>query len=268
MIALYRSMVEDLLLSLHYRSSLHRSVQAIAFGVLAIPLTLAVHRFDRRISTRGLSRAASALLRHYYSGLVSDPALRVFLQAAESRRNAAGAGRIFTANHPGVGDGLACLAVIGSKNLRILVRQRKLFDFMPGISRYCIIVDRNGRPDIAGIREAERWLSAGGDLLMFPAGSIEPDPDFPMGLDSKPWSRLPELLRRRLGSHPEDTEANGPEIIPLRISSVYQPRFFRHWFVRAAKTPQERSWRAACMTVLLPQKPRPVIRIQAASAKG
>jgi hypothetical protein len=117
MIALYRSMVEDLLLSLHYRSSLHRSVQAIAFGVLAIPLTLAVHRFDRRISTRGLSRAASALLRHYYSGLVSDPALRVFLQAAESRRNAAGAGRIFTANHPGVGDGLACLAVIGSKNL-------------------------------------------------------------------------------------------------------------------------------------------------------
>ncbi len=146
------------------------------------------------------------------------------------------------ANHPGVIDGLAlAVALEGRADLRVLALDRAFLQVMPGLSSRLLLL----RPGdgFEALQRAGEHLRAGGALLTFPAGTIEPDPVVADGaiaaLDG--WARSADVLARRVP---------GVRLVPLAIGGVLSATALRTRFVRGAATRADREWRATTLQVL------------------
>ena len=82
---------------------------------------------------------------------------------------------LVVANHPGLFDALALFASTGRDDLSILAARRPLLTALPNLSRRLLSIDPGASGSVA-LKKAVRHLRAGGALLHFPAGQIEPDP--------------------------------------------------------------------------------------------
>lgn len=82
---------------------------------------------------------------------------------------------LIISNHPGLYDALTLFAAIGREDLRTLAARRPLLEALPSIRARLIAIVPGAEGAIA-VRQAVRHLRAGGALLHFPAGRIEPDP--------------------------------------------------------------------------------------------
>lgn len=83
--------------------------------------------------------------------------------------------RLFVSNHPGMTDTLALFAAIPGDGLRTLAARRPFLELLPNLSAPLIWLEE-GSSSRRAVREAAEHLRAGGPLLTFPAGKIEPDP--------------------------------------------------------------------------------------------
>lgn len=82
---------------------------------------------------------------------------------------------LIISNHPGLYDALTLFAAIGREDLRTLAARRPLLEALPSLRARLIAIDL-GADGATAVRQAMRHLRAGGALLHFPAGRIEPDP--------------------------------------------------------------------------------------------
>ncbi len=127
--------------------------------------------FDRAVGHHGLAAAARALARRY--GTEIDA-----LGGAPVPRDGP---LLLVANHPGLTDALAVYATSGRPDVLTLARPRPLLRLLPEMWRRVLAVPGTGAGRAATARGALRHLSAGGALLLFPAGHLEPDPALPAG---------------------------------------------------------------------------------------
>ncbi|MFM2032606.1 MAG: hypothetical protein RLZZ297_1371 [Chloroflexota bacterium] len=168
---------------------------------------------------------------------------------------------ICVANHPGLVDAPALAAVIGRRDLRIIAAERPLLRALPGISRLLIEVpaDAGGRGQ--ALRRAARHVQAGGALLTFPAGRIEPDPavmdDAADSLQN--WSDMPVLLRRLVPD---------AALYALCVSGVCSPRALAHPWVQRRGARADREWLAATLQLMDARFRAPVVTVQAAPVEA
>jgi hypothetical protein len=187
-----------------------RSLQAAAgllFERASQPLGRVLERFDRRIGEAGLALAAAETL--------TELGARVRATGEVPKRGAL----LVCANHPGAYDALCLLSSIERSDVAIIAHDRGFLRMLPALEPHLVFIpEHEGHGRTAGLRRALRHLRAGGALLHFPAGAIEPDPAFPThGELLGAWQSGTGMLVRSLA------RADGHTLTAI-VSGVHSPR--------------------------------------------
>ncbi len=150
---------------------------AVPFYMASRTLGKTLAELDETVATRGLPVAARQALDRFgialqTSGIRLDPGPCLVL-----------------ANHPGAYDALALISALGREDLLILAADRSFLRALPQLSSHLLFVGERPSQRAGALRGALRHLRAGGAVLHFPAGQIEPDADFEPDRAQllKPW---------------------------------------------------------------------------------
>lgn len=189
--------------------------------------------FDRRVAEIGLHHAASQFITTYVEEV------RV---VGDGRVPAQGP-LLVLANHPGLSDALALFTALPREDLRILAAERPFLEALPAIRSYLISVPTSEAARMPVLRQAIQHLRAGGALLNFPAGRIEPDPAVLPGAREAvgAWSESIGLFVR---SVPQAV------VMPIIVSGVLARAALHHPLTRLRRTPRERERLAATLWIL------------------
>ena len=157
---------EEMIAMAPRRSGIAQRAIAAGLRVPAAMLARSLTALDHDLARRSLADSARRRLAHYGATLELD------------RRSAAlpaSGPLLVVSNHPGLFDALALFASTGRDDLSILAARRPLLTALPNLSRRLLSIDPGASGGVA-LKKAVRHLRAGGALLHFPAGQIEPDP--------------------------------------------------------------------------------------------
>jgi 1-acyl-sn-glycerol-3-phosphate acyltransferase len=146
--------------------SLVRQALALPFHAASRTLGQTLAGLEDAIASHGLPRAAALTLERF----------GVRLQT--SGVGPSEGPRLVLANHPGAYDALALMSALGRTDLRILAADRSFLRALPRLSSHLLFVAEHPLERAGALKRAVRHLRAGGALLHFPAGKIEPDADF------------------------------------------------------------------------------------------
>lgn len=213
---------------------LHRIVGR-AFEGPARRITEMVFHYDRLVGSEGLAAGSAWLVDQFAHSVQIHGALP-----------AAHGPLLIVSNHPGLIDAMAIFAQVQRPDLRILAAERPVLRLLPNIVPYLIFVPDDSQRRLSAVRLAAAHLRAGGALMNFPGGQIEPDPALhPDAADSlKSWSDSIDLLARLV---PELT------VLPVAVSGVISPSALRSPLARLYRSDQQREWVAATLQVMLPR---------------
>ena len=109
---------------------------------------------------------------------------------------------LIAANHPASYDGMVISAYIYRPDYKIIIGQDPPYEHLPALSEHAIFSpppkETQGR--MLTVRKSIQHLREGGSLLIFPRGTIEPDPAFMPRPDAEfnCWSRSLELFLRNV----------------------------------------------------------------------
>lgn len=105
---------------------------------------------------------------------------------------------IISSNHPGAFDSVVISAHVARPDYKIIIGDIPFFEHLPHVSEHAIFAPKpdnvTGRMEV--VRKAIRHLRAGGALLIFARGGIEPDPSFmpEPGAEFNLWSRSLQIF--------------------------------------------------------------------------
>lgn len=109
---------------------------------------------------------------------------------------------LIAANHPAAYDGMVISAYVYRPDYKIVIGQDPPYEHLPALSEHAIFSpppkDTQGR--MLTVRKSIQHLREGGALLIFPRGTIEPDPAFMQEPEAEfnRWSRSLELFLRNV----------------------------------------------------------------------
>jgi 1-acyl-sn-glycerol-3-phosphate acyltransferase len=233
---LARLCVDDLLDALGLGGlRLGRDALERVFMVPARRLARQILTYDRVVGESGLAAGGAWALERMARGV-----------KVEGRENVPSEGPLLiVANHPGLADAVALFASIRREDLRVVAAERALLEVLPNTSRYLITVPETSTGRHGVVRSATRHLRAGGAVLTFPGGRIEPDPSvLPGAADALGrWSESVGLFARLV---PDLT------VVPVVVSGVISPIALRSPLVYVRRRRRDREWLAATLQMLTP----------------
>ncbi len=188
--------------------------------------------FDAAIGSRGLAEAACMTEQLY----VRD----VRLYGADCIPDEPA---IFVANHPGVTDTLALMAVLAVPDLRIIALDRPFLLSLPNIYHHLFFVTEQPEERVALVRRVHRHLQAGGSILTFPAGEQEPDPETQAGAAESlsSWTDSVGVFVRLSPATP---------IVPVCVSGVNWDKLIQHPITHLRRTPLDQHLLASALQLL------------------
>ncbi|MBZ0300724.1 MAG: glycerol acyltransferase [Anaerolineae bacterium] len=206
-----------------------------AFAGPARQITETVFQYDRLVGSEGLALSSAWLLDQFAASVQVEGVLPP-----------SDGPLLIVSNHPGMVDAMAIFAQVPRHDLRIIAAERPVLRLLPHIQPYLLFVPDDPQKRLAVIRSAAGHLRAGGALLNFPGGQIEPDPalhpDAASCLDR--WSDSLNLLARLVPDL---------SVLPVAVSGVISPRALRHPLARLYRTAKQREWVAATLQVIQPR---------------
>jgi 1-acyl-sn-glycerol-3-phosphate acyltransferase len=204
----------------------HRPARTFARQVLA---------YDQQVGCASLFAGAQAAL----------PLFMVTLAVEGETQLPASGPLLILANHPGLTDTLALFASIPRPDLRTIAADRPFLRALPNTSQRLIFVNEKSPSNLGVVRQAATHLRAGGAILTFPAGQIEPDPALLPGASASltGWAESIALLAQLV---PATT------IVPALVGGVLSLRA-QHSPLRLMRRAQkDREWLAAMLQLLIP----------------
>jgi hypothetical protein len=190
-----------------------QAVVRAGFTAVSSPLGRTLARFDALIATDGLARAAASAL--------DDLGARWSPVGAPPPSSGP---LLVVANHPGAYDALVLFASTGRDDVAVLASDRALLRAMPNLRRHLLLVPEsvNGpaRARARGLRGAIEHLAAGGSILHFGAGAIEPDLAFPVPREVP----LLSTWQAGAGSLVRATRRASGWVVTALVEGVHSPR--------------------------------------------
>ena len=225
--------LDDLVVSFgwQYRPILSRTLRRL-FHYAARRFAEVMIEFDNRVGECGLAEAA----RLSQSKYVRD--VRVFgLDLIPDSAFLA------LSNHPGMTDTLALFASLDRADLKIIALDRPFLRCLPNISRQLFYVQDEAAARMGLVRQVSSHLRAGGTVLTFPAGHIEPDPDvYPGAVDSlQSWTDSTGVFIRMSPATP---------VLPIVIRGVVWEKTAHHPLLILKKTRKDKENLAAAFQFL------------------
>lgn len=221
-----------------------RGLAELAVLPLARRFARQLLRLDALVGAEGLRAGGAWICRQLSDGVVvrGDPP------------PAAGP-LLIVANHPGLLDAMALATAIPRADLRVLAIKRPFLRALPNIAAHLFPVGATPAARTAAVRAAARHLRAGGALLTFPAGRIEPDPISVGGAAAslEEWSTSVDLIVRLAGTM---------TVLPAIVGGVLTPAALAHPLTRLRRAPEDRRWLAAIIQLMRPELRRGVVRVQ------
>jgi 1-acyl-sn-glycerol-3-phosphate acyltransferase len=161
---------------------------------------------------------------------------------------------LLAANHPGLYDTLALFAAIPRPDLRVIAADRPFLRALPNVSHHLISLQEDAPERMAVVRSATRHMRAGGAVLTFPGGHIEPDPAVLPGAVAalSAWSNSLALFARLV---PDVT------IVPIIVSGVFSPAALHHPLTWLRRRPEDRHLLAATLQLLFPNLQQGTLRV-------
>ncbi len=170
-----------------------------ARGLIRLLFGRAAHRFaelgaslDRIVAEQGIAAGARWVLPRFARGV-----------AVRGKEHIPSHGPLVIAsNHPGSFDSVVISSQVTRPDYKVIIGDIPFFEKLPHISEYAIYApakqDTYGRMQV--IRQSIRHLAAGGALLIFARGGIEPDPAFMPAPDAEfdLWSRSLQIFLERV----------------------------------------------------------------------
>ncbi len=171
--------------------------------------------FDQTVAQSGLMEAVRWVLPRFVDSV-----------RAQGTENIPATGPlILAANHPGASDGLVIASCLPRDDLKVVVTDRPFFRHLYAASPHLIYTPRDTTGRMSVVREAVRHLRAGGSLLIFAHGNVEPDPAVTPGAEEalEGWSPSVPLLLRRVPR---------ASLVVTIVSGVLAPSALRHPLTR------------------------------------
>jgi 1-acyl-sn-glycerol-3-phosphate acyltransferase len=235
--ALTRLNAEDLVTA--FKLDRLRPARGLIDGLARLParrFSRQVARCDQIVATQGLAAAGRYILELFarsvtISGQEYIPAHGPLLVVS---------------NHPGMADAMALWIGLEQRpDLRIIAAERALLRVLPHMRRYLLFVAEQSGSRTSLLRQAAGHMRAGGALLTFPAGHIEPDPAVrPGAIESLAcWSGSVALFARLV---PDAV------IVPVAVGGVISATALRNPLISLFRSQKDRDWAAATLQVLIP----------------
>jgi 1-acyl-sn-glycerol-3-phosphate acyltransferase len=179
-------------------------------------------RFDHLVGEAGLYQAMCSIRRRFITSL----------EAVGAEQIPAEGPLLITSNHPGAADSVALLATIKRPDLRVIVSDRPLLRALTYTSQHFIFLNTQVSNRMEALRSVVRSLRNGEAVLIYPGGSIEPDPTIvPGAVESlQQWSHSIGLFLNKVP---------GVKLMPVVVSGVFSPQAWRHPLSRLGRTVRE-----------------------------
>jgi hypothetical protein len=202
-------------------------------------------KFDESVGKCGLADAARLPLRDY----VRD--IRIYSDASPSTSSAqrltpdlVPAGPFLAlSNHPGAADTLSLFAALNRADLKVIALDRPFLRSLPNTSQQLFFVQEEAAARMSLVRQVSSHLRAGGAVLTFPAGHIEPDPEvYPGAVESlSSWTESTGVFIRMAPETP---------VLPLVVRGVVWDKAVHHPLLALKKTRKEKEDLAAALQFL------------------
>ncbi|MEJ8851562.1 1-acyl-sn-glycerol-3-phosphate acyltransferase [Variovorax rhizosphaerae] len=224
------------------------------FRPAARRFALTAHEFDNRVGAQGLAQGSAWLVDRMTAGIETTGLQHVPPQGPV----------VILANHPGMTDTVALFTSLASRpDLRVIAADRPFLRALPNVARQLILLPDEGGERMAVVRAASRHLQAGGALLTFPAGDIEPDPG---AFGSQ---RALASLRNWSGSYILFARlAPETRFVPALVSHVVSPEAQRHPLTLLRRTARDKEKLAVALQVALPRYRNLVARVAFGASTG
>lgn len=162
---------------------------------------------------------------------------------------------LVVANHPGVTDAAALFVALDVRpDILVLAADREFLRCLPNLRHHLIAVPQHPVHRAEPLRRARAHLRAGGAVLTFPAGRIEPDPALRPDAERAlaVWSASTAVLVR---GEP------GTLVLPVAVAGVLSARALRHPLARRLGRPEDRERAAATLQVFVPGLRETVVKV-------
>jgi hypothetical protein len=163
---------------------------------------------DQKITTVGFPSAVGWMASHWVRevttrGAESIPAIGPLLVVS---------------NHVGAYDILVVPSHINRPDVRIIASDTPFFKSLPNVSRHMIYASDNPGERMAAARQGILHLQAGGALLLFGTGVIDPDPEISPNADEEigNWSPSIEMFLRQVPQ---------AQVVISILSGIVQPKW-------------------------------------------
>jgi 1-acyl-sn-glycerol-3-phosphate acyltransferase len=226
--------LDDILVSLGWDHIRHaRRLLEWPFRGLARRFAYQVLDFNQAVVDAGLHCGSQNFLRKMVADLVIEGQLSIPADGPV----------LFLSNHPGLFDTVSLFASIPREDLRIVAAERPFLRALPAVDPQLIYVSEANANGISVLRSAAAHLRAGGAVLTFPAGHIEPDPTVLPGarqsLDS--WSSSIGLFARL---------EPAAMVVPVIVSGVLSPQATYHPLTRLRRKRTDRERLGATLQIM------------------
>jgi len=178
--------------------------------------------FDHNFLREGLQLAA----RDFLTPLVKE------VKACGAEHIPSSGPLIIASNHPGAYDSISIMSQIPHPNLKVITGDIPIFNLLPHAPEVVIFAYGAAGNPSSSVRAGIRHLKAGGALLIFPTGFIDPDPDLwdDAAEHLEHWSPSLEVFLR----HAPETR-----IVVTITSGVLSPRWARSRIARLRRNGHE-----------------------------
>ncbi len=214
--------------------SWQRKLLGALFYVPAQRFARMAAEFDHQVAHHGITRAAQWML----------PRIATSLAVEGSGRIPAKGPLLVASNHPGAFDGLAIIANLWRDDLKLIVSDVPFTRGLPNLEEHLIFSSGDNPPErMAALRASIRHLEAGGTLLVFPTGLVDPDPAFMPDAESalEGWSPSLELMLKK---------APQTRLLITIASGVLSPKYLDNPIVRRKKTVRARQKLAEYLEII------------------